>query len=96
MNCGSMAVQFAEEYILTHRRVSNEESVLSGIKKLMEEANTTIYTKALESQSTLGMGTTFITVVMLKNKMYIGHEAIASIFDKRRRHGKSNYPIIPL
>ncbi|NLM57882.1 MAG: Stp1/IreP family PP2C-type Ser/Thr phosphatase [Clostridium sp.] len=77
----SMAVQFAEEYILTHpEEFSNEESVLSGIKKLMEEANAAIYTKALESQSTLGMGTTFITVVMLKNKMYIGHVGDSRVY----------------
>ena len=76
-----MAVEFAEQYILTHPEVfSHEESVLSGIKKLMEEANTAIFTKASESQSNFGMGTTFITVVMLNNKMYIGHVGDSRVY----------------
>jgi len=34
-----MAVEFAEKYILEHRELfSSEESVLSTIKELMEEA----------------------------------------------------------
>jgi len=77
----SMAVEFAEKYILEHRELfSSEESVLSTIKELMEEANTVIFNRAAESQLNFGMGTTFITAVMLKDKMYVGHVGDSRVY----------------
>lgn len=76
-----MAVDFAEKYLLDHPDIfSNEESVLPGIKKLMEEANVTVFTKASESELNFGMGTTFITAVILNNKMYIGHVGDSRVY----------------
>lgn len=76
-----MAVGFAEKYILDNRELfSNEESILSIIKQLMEEANTAIFTKAAESQSNFGMGTTLITAVVLKDKMYVGHVGDSRVY----------------
>lgn len=68
-----MAVEFAEEYVLKHPDMFSKEDTLSGIKKLMEEANRTVFLKAAETQENFGMGTTFIASVILNNVLYIGH-----------------------
>ncbi|HAA43809.1 MAG TPA: Stp1/IreP family PP2C-type Ser/Thr phosphatase [Ruminiclostridium sp.] len=70
----NMAVDFAKDYILNNPEIfSSEDSVLEGIRNLIEEANRAIYEKASQSKETLGMGTTFILTVVLKDKLYIGH-----------------------
>jgi len=46
----------------------------------MEEANTVIFNRAAESQLNFGMGTTFITAVMLKDKMYVGHVGDSRVY----------------
>lgn len=70
----NMAVEFAKDYILNNPEVfSSEESVLDGIRVLIEEANRAIYEKASLSKETLGMGTTFILTIVLNDNLYIGH-----------------------
>jgi len=77
----AMAVEFAEKYILEHRELfSKEESILFTIKELMEEANTVIFNTAAESQLNFGMGTTFITAAILKDKMYVGHVGDSRVY----------------
>ncbi|NMB33851.1 MAG: Stp1/IreP family PP2C-type Ser/Thr phosphatase [Clostridium sp.] len=77
----SMAVEFAEEYILKNPDIfSQEEDVLSGIDVLVKEANNAIFSRGLESQSDFGMGTTFIVVIMLKKNIYIGHVGDSRVY----------------
>lgn len=68
------AVDFAEEYIMNYSHIfSDKEKILSGIEKLIEEANKDVYNKAREIDTNHGMGTTFIIAVLFEGVLYIGH-----------------------
>ncbi|TYQ15623.1 UNVERIFIED_CONTAM: protein phosphatase [Acetivibrio alkalicellulosi] len=77
----SVAVEFAKEYILNRPEIfSSNESILDGIRILTEETNRAVYDKAKECKENSGMGTTFITTVVLNKKLYIGHVGDSRVY----------------
>ena len=82
----STAIEFVKEYIA--KNISNidmsRESIEDLIKTAMCEANNYVYTKSKETREFAGMGTTLITVIVYKNKVYIGHIGDSRVYRIRK------------
>ena len=78
-NAGSVASNSAIEYIKDYinRKINDihldRESIEDLIRKAMYEANNFVFKKSKENKEYAGMGTTVITAIIYKNKVYIGH-----------------------
>ena len=71
----SMAVNFIKDYILRKLKdiPAERELIEDLIKVAMFEANNFVYEESKKNKEYAGMGTTVITVITHKNKVYIGH-----------------------
>lgn len=70
----SMAMDIiVENFMGTRKDLSTETFILKFMKKSIEEANTKIYLKSMESEKFKGMGTTITLAYIFDNKIYLGH-----------------------
>lgn len=89
-NAGSVASNSAIEYIKDYifRKLPeinlDKETIENLIKEAMHEANNFVYRKANENSKYEGMGTTVITVIIHKNKVYIGHIGDSRVYRIRK------------
>ena len=82
----STAVEFVKEYItkrFSDKNMSREE-IEQLIKDAMFEANNFVYSKSKEIKEYAGMGTTLITIIINKNKVYIGHIGDSRVYRIRK------------
>lgn len=76
-----MAVDLSEEYLLKFFQPDlDEEGIQSFICDMLKEVNTNIFSKAKESEENFGMGTTFVIVIFLKDKLIIGHVGDSRVY----------------
>ena len=82
----STAVDFTKNYIL--KNISNihldRESIENLIKEAMYEANNFVFDKSNEKNDYSGMGTTLITTLLYRNKVYIGHIGDSRVYRIRK------------
>ena len=89
-NAGSVASSAAIEYIkdYVYRNISkiqlDRENIENLIRKAMFEANNFVYKKSKENKEYAGMGTTVITAITYKNKVYIGHIGDSRVYRLRK------------
>lgn len=89
-NAGSVASSAAIEYIkdYVYRNINDivldRENIENLIRKSMFEANNFVYKKSKETKEYAGMGTTVITVITYKNKVYIGHIGDSRVYRLRK------------
>lgn len=84
-NSGEIASKMAVDHISSRilEMPSNpamEDSILEFISRLMEEANTRIYSLSSKKGANYGMGTTLITAVAFENKLFIGHAGDSRVY----------------
>lgn len=82
----STAVEFVKEYITKRFLDKNmtREEIEKLIKEAMYEANNFVYEKSKEIREYAGMGTTLITIIAYKNKVYIGHIGDSRVYRIRK------------
>lgn len=89
-NAGSVASSTAVEYIKNYvfnkiREIHlDRESIEKLIYDAMKNANNFVYEKSKETKEYAGMGTTVITVIIYKNKVYIGHIGDSRVYRLRK------------
>lgn len=89
-NAGSVASSSAIEYIkdYVYRNINenplDREWIEDLIRNAMFEANNFVYKKSNENEEYAGMGTTVITVILYKNKVYIGHIGDSRVYRIRK------------
>lgn len=89
-NAGSVAsseaVGFVKKYILENIDKTNltRETIEELIRKAMFDANNFVYKESKENIEYAGMGTTLITVIAYKNKIYIGHIGDSRVYRIRK------------
>ncbi len=69
---GELASKLATE-IITRSYFDSSLDILEALKQAFEKANKTIYQQASKSARTKGMGTTCTAVVLLQDRIYLGH-----------------------
>jgi len=77
-NAGEVASAMAMKLIATNfadhkENLTSREKIFNLIKKSIEEANTKIYLKSLESEECKGMGTTITLAYIHEGEVFIGH-----------------------
>ena len=82
----STAVEFVKEYITKRFLDKNmtRDEIEKLIKEAMYEANNFVYEKSKEIREYAGMGTTLITIIAYKNKVYIGHIGDSRVYRIRK------------
>lgn len=81
----STAIEFVKNYIMDNfSEKSSREEIEELIRKAMYEANNFVYSKSKEVREYAGMGTTLITVILHKNKVYIGHIGDSRVYRIRK------------
>lgn len=82
----STAVDFIQNYILKNFKniTKDRENIENLIKEAMSIANNYVYDKSKAIKEYAGMGTTAITVIIYKNKVYIGHIGDSRVYRIRK------------
>lgn len=80
----SMAVQTAKQYILDNYTEKNEIEIKEMIRTALGFANKKVYEMSLENEEYEGMGTTIIILLIIGNKIYIGHIGDSSLYRIRK------------
>ena len=82
----STAIEFVRNFIM--QRINDISMTREAIEKLIKdamcEANNYVYSKSKEVKEYAGMGTTLITVIVHKNKVYIGHIGDSRVYRIRK------------
>ncbi len=82
----STAIDFVKNFIIDNfSKIEHErEAIEDLIKRAMVEANNYVYSKSKANNEYAGMGTTLITVIIFKNKVYIGHIGDSRVYRIRK------------
>lgn len=69
-----LAVDFISDYILSSpSSFTGENDIPSEISRMIEKANSSIYSSSMEHANNYGMGTTLTVAIEVTKKLYIGH-----------------------
>ena len=82
----SIAVEYVKKYILENfdKTDFTRESIEELIRKAMFDANNFVFRESKENIEYAGMGTTMITAIAYKNKIYIGHIGDSRLYRIRK------------
>lgn len=69
---GEIASKMAADVITRHYFDTNY-SVLEALKRAFEKANKAIFQRAVKNPALKGMGTTCTAIILLQDKLYLGH-----------------------
>ena len=89
-NAGSVASNLAVNYVKKYIQDNfnnidyKRESIEDLIRKAMFEANNFVYNEAKKNMEYAGMGTTLITAIAYKNKIFIGHIGDSRLYRIRK------------
>lgn len=82
----SLAVDYVKKYIKENLNNINyeRESIEDLIRKAMFDANNFVYNESKKNMEYAGMGTTLITAIAYKNKIFIGHIGDSRLYRIRK------------
>ena len=89
-NAGSVASNLAVNYVKKYIQDNfnnidyERESIEDLIRKAMFEANNFVYNESKKNMEYAGMGTTLITAIAYKNKIFIGHIGDSRLYRIRK------------
>lgn len=89
-NAGSVASNLAVNYVKKYIQDNfnnidyERESIEDLIRKAMFEANNFVYNESKKNMEYAGMGTTLITAIAYKNKIFIGHIGDSRVYRIRK------------
>lgn len=82
----SMAIEYVRQYIMERYEETQEdkEKVEELIRNAIINANNYVYMKSNENPEYKGMGTTLIVVLIIKNKVFVGHVGDSRVYRIRK------------
>lgn len=89
-NAGSVASSLAVDYVKKYIKENfnnidyERESIEDLIRKAMFDANNFVYNESKKNMEYAGMGTTLITAIAYKNKIFIGHIGDSRLYRIRK------------
>lgn len=84
----SYAVKSAASYIKTNYEITfnEDEDILKLVNGAIEYANMLVYEKSRENEKLVHMGTTIDIILIIKNKLYIGHAGDSRVYRIRKEY----------
>ena len=87
-NAGDIAskrcIEFVKEYIFENYTEKSINDILNLLKDAIDYSNKKVYQLSITNPEYEGMGTTVITLLIVKNKLYIAHAGDSSLFRIRK------------